>query len=146
MSSIIKFHCALIKNLKLSKRNFTQNECDSENKKNWNYTLKKLVFNWSGYNKFGLYTHDVIDYDNPIVREALRRLPMDILDARNFRLISAMQLSFLRIQLPKEKWITFEQDLENRYLDTYMKEIEAEQAEKDEFDYNDNDSPANKVK
>lgn len=57
-----------------------------------------------------------------------------------------MHLGFLRTQLPKEKWITFEQDLEYRYLDTYMKEIEAEQAEKNEFDYSDNDSPADKVK
>lgn len=57
-----------------------------------------------------------------------------------------MQLSALRIQLPKEKWITYDQDLEYRYLDPYMKEIEAEQAEINEFDYSDNDSPADKVK
>lgn len=74
-----------MKNLKLSKRNFAQNHNDNESKTNWEYTLRKLAFNWSGFNKFGLYTHDVINYDDPIVCEALRRLPMDILDARNFR-------------------------------------------------------------
>lgn len=85
MSSIIKFHCALIKNLKLSKRNFAQNQYDCGSKKSWGFILRKLAFEWSGFNKFGLYTHDVIYYDDPVVREALRRLPMDMLDARNFR-------------------------------------------------------------
>lgn len=85
MSSIIKFHCALIKNLKLSKRNFAQDQCGCGNKKSWGFILRKLAFKWTGYNKYGLYTHDVIDYTDPVVCEALRRLPMDMLDARNFR-------------------------------------------------------------
>lgn len=82
MFSIIKFPL-LIKNLKFSKRNFAQNQC--ENKKSWGFILRKLAFEWSGYNKYGLYTHDVICYDDPVVCEALRRLPVDMLDARNFR-------------------------------------------------------------
>lgn len=82
MSSTIKFPW-LIKNLKFSRRNFAQNQC--ENKKSWAFILRKLAFKWSGYNKYGLYTHDVIYYDDPVVREALRRLPVDMLDARNFR-------------------------------------------------------------
>lgn len=63
------------------------------------------------------------------------------------RIIRAAQLNFLKIFLPKEKWVTFEQDLEYRYLDPYMKEIEAERAEIDEFgclNYSDTDWPANK--
>lgn len=83
MSSGIKFPWTLIKNLQLSRRNFTQNQCES--KKSWEFILRKLAFEWSGYNKYGLYTHDIIDYNDPVVCETLRRLPMDMLDARNFR-------------------------------------------------------------
>lgn len=54
-------------------------------KETWNYTLRRLAFQWSGYNRYGLYTHDVINYAHPVVREALRRLPEDMVDARNFR-------------------------------------------------------------
>jgi len=80
----MKFPWTLIKNLKLSRRNFAQNQHNCE--KSWEFTMKKLAFDWSGYNKYGLYTHDVVlYYDDPIVKEALRRLPEDVLDARNFR-------------------------------------------------------------
>jgi len=79
----MKFSWTLIKNLKLPKRNFTQNQCNYE--QNWKFTLKKLAFNLSGYNKYGLYTHDIIYYDDPVVCEALRRLPEEVMDARNFR-------------------------------------------------------------
>lgn len=74
-----------MKNLKLPRRNLGQSQRGYENKKSMSFTLRKLAFEWSGYNKYGLYTHDVIDYNHPIVREALRRLPKDVLDARNFR-------------------------------------------------------------
>ncbi|XP_029175826.1 cytochrome b-c1 complex subunit 7-like [Nylanderia fulva] len=145
MSARIKFPWTLIKNLQLSRQNFTQNQCES--KKRWRFNVRKFAFEWSGYNKYGLYTHDVIDYTDPVVYKALRRLPMDILDARNFRIIRALQLSFLKIYLPKEKWVTYEQDLEYRYLSTYMEEIKAEQAEINEFDcHNYDDSLASKVK
>lgn len=79
----MKFPWTLVKNLKLSKRNFTQNQCDYG--QSWKFTLKKLAFNLSGYNKYGLYTHDIIYYDDPVVCEALRRLPEEVVDARNFR-------------------------------------------------------------
>lgn len=58
---------------------------DRGNTKNMTFTLKKFAFEWSGYNRYGLYSHDVIDYTNPVICEALRRLPKDVLDARNFR-------------------------------------------------------------
>ncbi|XP_014478040.1 PREDICTED: cytochrome b-c1 complex subunit 7-like [Dinoponera quadriceps] len=111
------------------------------------FTVRKLAFELSGYNKYGVYTHDMIDYTDPVVREALRRLPKDMLDARNFRIIRAMQLNFLKTYLPREKWVTFEQDLEYRYLGQYIKEIEAERAEIQKFgclNYSDTDWPADK--
>lgn len=60
-----------------------------------------------------------------------------------------MQLSFLKIHLPREKWVTYEQDLEYRYLGPYIKEIEAERAEIYNFgcrNYDDSDWPADEVK
>lgn len=65
------------------------------------------------------------------------------------RIIRASQLSFLKIYLPREKWVTYEQDIEYRYLSPYMEEIEAEQAEINKFgchNYKDSDWPAGEVK
>ncbi|KAL6260478.1 hypothetical protein P5V15_008003 [Pogonomyrmex californicus] len=146
MSSIIKFPW-ILKNLKLLKQNFSQNQYDWG--QNWKYTLKKFAFNWSGYNKYGLYTHDLIDETHPHIKEALRRIPKDMHDARNFRIIRAAQLNFLKIYLPKEKWVTYEQDIEYRYLSPYIEEIQAEQAEINEFgchNYSDSDCPTGEMK
>lgn len=85
MSSNTKLSWSLLKNLKLPRRNIKQeNQCNGD-KKDWKFTLKKYAFEWAGYNAYGLYTHDVINYNHPVVREALRRLPKDVLDERNFR-------------------------------------------------------------
>lgn len=82
----MKFPWPLMKKLRLPRRKFSQNQSDRG--QSWDFTTRKLAFNLSGYNKYGLYTHDVIlMYDHPVVREALRRLPLDVLDARNFRLL-----------------------------------------------------------
>jgi hypothetical protein len=44
-----------------------------------------------------------------------------------------MQLSFLKTYLPKEQWITYEQDLKYRYLEPYIHEINAEWDEMEKF-------------
>lgn len=88
MSSGAKLPWSLIKSLKLPRRDIIRNQCkDKKNgdKKDWAFTLRKYAFEWMGYNGYGLYTHDIINYDHPVIREALRRLPKDMLDARNFR-------------------------------------------------------------
>lgn len=51
----------------------------------WRYRIRKLAFNLSQYNRYGLYTDDVYNLYSPLVEEALRRLPKDVMDARNFR-------------------------------------------------------------
>lgn len=56
-----------------------------EKKNSWTFMMSKLVFNLAGYNRYGLYSDDVIYHDSPVVKEALRRLPKEVLDARNFR-------------------------------------------------------------
>lgn len=81
----MRFPLTLLKKFKLSKRNSAQDPQGCKSKNSMMFSLRKLAFELSGYNKYGLYTHDVIDYTNPVVREALRRLPKDILDTRNFR-------------------------------------------------------------
>ncbi|KYN33095.1 Cytochrome b-c1 complex subunit 7, partial [Trachymyrmex septentrionalis] len=101
----------------------------------------KLAFNSMKFNRYELYMDDMLYYDNLInyyytslIHKALRRLPEEVLVARNFRLIRALQLNFLKIYLPREKWVTYEQDIEYRYLKPYIEEIEAEI---NEFDYYD---------
>lgn len=79
----MKVPWTLVKKPKLSKWNFAQNQYDF--KQDWKFALRKLAFDLSGYKKYGLYTHDIICYDTPVVEEALRRLPDEVLDARNFR-------------------------------------------------------------
>ncbi len=47
-------------------------------------------------------------YNYPDVLEAVRRLPPEIQDERNYRLIRAVQLSLERIRLPEEQWTKYE--------------------------------------
>lgn len=63
-----------------------------EKKNSWTFMMSKLVFNLAGYNRYGLYSDDVIYHDSPVVKEALRRLPKEVLDARNFRYITRVVL------------------------------------------------------
>jgi len=49
------------------------------------------------------------DQFHPNVAEALRRLPQEILDQRNFRIIRALQLSASHRVLPKEQWTKYEE-------------------------------------
>ncbi|KYN40392.1 Cytochrome b-c1 complex subunit 7 [Trachymyrmex septentrionalis] len=68
------------------------------------------------------------DQRHPDVAEALRRLPQEVLDQRNFRIIRAMQLSACHRILPKEQWTKYEEDVD--YLTPYLDEIEKENEEK----------------
>ncbi|CAD1472710.1 unnamed protein product, partial [Heterotrigona itama] len=69
-----------------------------------------------------------------------------------FRIFAKMhtgQLDFLKIHLPKEKWITYEQDIEYRYLDPFIEEITAERMEIYKFgctNYSDIDWPYFEIK
>ena len=49
------------------------------------------------------------DQRHPDVAEALRRLPQEVLDQRNFRIVRAMQLSACHRILPKEQWTKYEE-------------------------------------
>ncbi|ORX51334.1 14 kDa subunit of cytochrome bd ubiquinol oxidase [Hesseltinella vesiculosa] len=97
--------------------------------------VSKVYASAAGYREIGLRYDDLIAEENPLVKEALRRLeiaePRAAYD-RAFRIRQAVQCSTTQSVLPKDKWITEEQDI--RYLKPYMDEVSAEFAERDAFD------------
>ncbi|XP_059608517.1 cytochrome b-c1 complex subunit 7-like [Phlebotomus argentipes] len=90
--------------------------------------LAKYVYNWAGFNQYGLYREDIL-YEDDDVQEAVRRLPRDLYDARNFRIIRALQLSMTKTILPKEQWTKYEEDV--KYLEPYLDEVIRERKEKE---------------
>ncbi|XP_026468751.1 cytochrome b-c1 complex subunit 7-like [Ctenocephalides felis] len=92
--------------------------------------IKKWAYNASGFNQYGLHLDDV-RHEDADVTEALRRLPQNIVDERNFRLVRAMQLSMNKITLPKDQWIKWEEDW--RYLTPVLEQVKKEKLEKDEW-------------
>uniref|UniRef100_A0A0A9XBC7 Cytochrome b-c1 complex subunit 7 n=1 Tax=Lygus hesperus TaxID=30085 RepID=A0A0A9XBC7_LYGHE len=95
--------------------------------------FRKWVYNATGFNKYGLM-HDDVLHENEDVKEALRRLPEDLLHARTFRIVRAMQLSMTHDLLPKEQWTKYEEDV--RYLQPYLEEVKKEREERAEWDAN----------
>merc|ERR1712154_647088 len=69
------------------------------------YKFKKWCYYKSYYPELGLRTDDtwlIAGHYKPIIQEALRRLPKEELDARNFRMARANQLVLQKSVLPKE--------------------------------------------
>lgn len=97
---------------------------------------KKFYFNISNYCKYGLYTDDIADDSyTPEIKEAVRRLPADQFYRRNYRQLRASQLEINKEYLPKDQWITYEEDLEKgHYLKPYVKEVLAEWKEKSDWE------------
>ncbi|KAI8086049.1 cytochrome b-c1 complex subunit 7 [Halteromyces radiatus] len=89
----------------------------------------------AGYQQIGLKYDDLISEENPLVKEALRRLeiaePRQMYD-RAYRMRVAMQCSLTHSILPKSEWTTHETDV--RYLQPYIEEVSAEFAEREAFD------------
>lgn len=63
----------------------------------------------------GLMRDDCL-YETPAVQEAIRRLPADVYDARQFRISRALYLSGRKEILPKDEWTKMEEVV---YLYTY---------------------------
>ena len=83
------------------------NVCNSRNASD-SSTFKKLAFNTAGYNKYGLYYHDIFEPRHPHLNEALRRLPEKERMERKYRAIIAAQCEITHKYLPKEQWTKFE--------------------------------------
>jgi ubiquinol-cytochrome c reductase subunit 7 len=97
------------------------------------FGIRKWMYSLSGYNQYGLYKDDCVIH-NPVIEEAIRRLPAQVQDERNFRIARASQLSVMKTVLPKDQWPTYEDDLEKgRYLHPYIEEVEKEFAEQAEW-------------
>ncbi|KAM6899706.1 cytochrome b-c1 complex subunit 7 [Xenentodon cancila] len=92
--------------------------------------FRKWYYNLCGFNKLGLMRDDTI-YEDPDVKEALRRLPESIYNDRMFRIKRALDLSMKQQILPKEQWTKFEEDV--FYLTPYLKEVIRERKEREEW-------------
>lgn len=95
-----------------------------------NTSWARFLFNQRKYFQYGLL-HDDLYRNTPIVDEALRRLPRKLQDDRNYRLLRAVQCSIQQSILPKNLWTKYEDDVS--YLDSYIEEVEKEEAEKKEW-------------
>lgn len=93
--------------------------------------IQKFLYNAAGFNQYGLLRDDLLDEDNPDVKEALRRLPEDIRDERSFRIVRAMQLDTTKDILPKEQWTKLENDV--LYLTPIVEEVAREREEKERW-------------
>jgi len=95
------------------------------------HAFKKFHFYLAGYNQVGLYKHDLIREDDN-VKEALRRLPQNIRDAREARLHRFCELDAAKNILPMSEWTSYEDELENGlYLTDVLEEVAREDKEKD---------------
>ncbi|GFQ86154.1 cytochrome b-c1 complex subunit 7 [Trichonephila clavata] len=94
--------------------------------------VKRWFFNRMGYNKYGLYRDDIF-YETPEVKEAIRRLPQDIYDARIYRIQRAFQLSLTQSILPENEWTKFEDDLKNHYLESLVEDVKKEIKERESW-------------
>ena len=56
----------------------------------------------------GLMYDDCLAFDHPFVNEAIARLPKDIREERQFRIIRATTLSAQQKVLPKSEWMTYD--------------------------------------
>ncbi|TGZ63022.1 hypothetical protein CRM22_007120 [Opisthorchis felineus] len=93
--------------------------------------IKGFQMNTSYYNQLGLLYHDIMQH-SPVVAEAVRRLPREETEARDFRIARAFQLSATKTVLPKEQWTTVENDIP--YLDPYIEVTLKEWRDKSEWD------------
>ncbi|XP_011864582.1 PREDICTED: cytochrome b-c1 complex subunit 7-like [Vollenhovia emeryi] len=93
--------------------------------------FRKWCYNLSGFNQYGLWRDDLLREDADVT-EALRRVPQEIVDRRNFRIVRAMQLSACHRILPKEEWTKFDEDV--RYLQPYVDDVIKEREERERWE------------
>lgn len=72
---------------------------------------------WYGYDRYGLMADD-IGHGNWLVDQAIDRMPLELKQAREQRIIRAYELDFQKRYLPEEEWTHPEDD--NAYLAPYL--------------------------
>jgi len=98
----------------------------------WEKFDKNFILFWRKrlrYLKIGLVYDDLYNAENPIVIEAINRLPKEVLEARDKRLILATELSLHKTILHKEEWTPIEIDVP--YLRPYIDWVTSEMEELD---------------
>jgi ubiquinol-cytochrome c reductase subunit 7 len=85
--------------------------------------------NLSRYAQYGLVLDDVLNDEDPVVIEAINRLPKDVKDARIRRITRAFDLNVNGKILPKSEWTPIEDDVP--YLRPYVLWVENEMEEYD---------------
>lgn len=94
----------------------------------------KFMYRADGYCKYGLLKDDLLSEHSDEVVEALRRLPEETIMQRIYRQNRAANLSMTHSILPESQWTKIEEDLP--YLAPYVEEVEAEIAEKKNWEEN----------
>ena len=74
---------------------------------------------------------DDLTRTNPTVEEALRRLPKDVFQERQFRMARAIGENANKNVLPESEWLKPEQDVS--YLRPVIQQVVAEQQEIDDW-------------
>ncbi|XP_024889721.1 cytochrome b-c1 complex subunit 7-like [Temnothorax curvispinosus] len=93
--------------------------------------FKKWCYNISRFNQYGLWRDDLLIEDADVT-EALRRLPQELKDQRNFRIVRAIQLDANKRILPEEEWTKYEEDV--HYLKPYVDEVVKERKEREAWE------------
>jgi len=86
----------------------------------------------AGHRRIGLRYDDLIEEENDIVQEALRRLSPQEQYRRAYRIRIAQQCGVTHTELPREQWTKPEEDIP--YLKPIVDQVKAEWAERTEMD------------
>lgn len=87
---------------------------------------------FKGHRRIGLRHDDLLEDENPIVQEALRRLPPEENYKRAYRVRIAQQCGVTHHDLPRDQWLKPEDDIS--YLQPIVDQVAAEWAERMEMD------------
>ncbi|KAL9962752.1 hypothetical protein ACROYT_G031890 [Oculina patagonica] len=101
-------------------------------RKVWN-AFHEWYINACGYRQLGLRKGDLLNEDDPDVIEAIKRLPSEEFNLRQFRVKRALDLSMKHQILPKDLWTTKEED--TMYLQPYIDQIKKEKLEREMWDH-----------
>ena len=97
----------------------------------WLLPIKKWAYSKSYFPSLGLVIDDCI-YEDKYVKEAIKRLPRQIREDRDFRISRALLLSNNKEVLPKDEWTKWEDDLP--YLKDLVEEVKKEFKERKEWE------------
>ncbi|XP_022788101.1 cytochrome b-c1 complex subunit 7-like [Stylophora pistillata] len=86
-----------------------------------------------GYRQLGLRRGDLLNEDDPDVKEAVKRLSPEDFNLRQFRIKRALDLTMKHSILPKEHWTTSEED--TMYIQPLIDQVKKERIERQMWDH-----------